>query len=46
MSSMIELNAMKFERNQWTLQIPEWTLRPGEVVGLVGPVSLMGLLSD
>lgn len=35
--ALVQLNDVRCTRGSFELHIPEWTVRPGEVVGLVGP---------
>jgi len=34
---LITLSSLSVRRGSFTLEVPEWTLEPGKVVGLVGP---------
>ncbi len=34
---LIKLNGLTAKRGSFTLEIPEWSLEPGKVIGLVGP---------
>ena len=36
-NALVQLNDVRCTRGGFNLHIPEWTVRPGEVVGLVGP---------
>ncbi|MCB9741693.1 MAG: ABC transporter ATP-binding protein [Alphaproteobacteria bacterium] len=37
MSELISIRGLKARRGGFTLEVPEWTVRPGRVVGVVGP---------
>ncbi len=36
-SELITVDGLRVRRNGFTLDVPSWTVRPGEVIGLVGP---------
>lgn len=36
-NALVQLNDVRRARGDFELHIPEWTVRPGQVVGLVGP---------
>jgi ABC-2 type transport system ATP-binding protein len=36
-ANLVELNGLVVRRNSFRLEVPHWTLSPGNVIGLVGP---------
>jgi len=34
---LVEINNLAVKRGSFCLQIPEWGVEPGQVIGLVGP---------
>ena len=36
-ANLVELNGLVVRRNSFRLEVPRWTLAPGNVIGLVGP---------
>ncbi len=36
-TNLIEVHNLSVKRNGFTLNVPDWSIRPGQVIGLVGP---------